>query len=474
MAKKFIRDVSSSTIQVVVNQVLGLAIFYILSKYLSKEDFGELNWSIAVVSTLIILVGLGLEQIVLKRVAIKSNHVLATRVFIFHTLLSSLLFFSVLLILTLLLGSVYHRWFLFPGIAVSALVTYLSSPFKQVANGREKFQYLAIMSLAGNVSRSLLLALTIVFFSLSLYNIVIIYIISALIELLISIIIVSRKLKQNILPAWNKQEFLSLIKESFPQLGVLIFDSALARIDWIMLGIFSGAVATAEYSFGYKVFEISRLPMLIIAPVLLPKLSRYFIQHKMDSNQQNSLQLLLRLEAIIAMIIPIALNLCWVPLVSDVTDNKYGPNNRLVYLILSFSVPMHYLTNFLWTMAFAQRQIRLTFYITVAVSVSNILLNFILIHFFGTTGAAIAFTSSTLLQVVLYKKFVDQRLFKVEIADFIVCMGCAILVVLIMNGLEINYFIKSIMGVLAYLLVVLALRIIRWREIRKFQVLLAR
>ena len=89
MAKKFIRDVSSSTIQVVVNQVLGLAIFYILSKYLSKEDFGELNWSIAVVSTLIILVGLGLEQIVLKRVAIKSNHVLATRVFIFHTLLSS-------------------------------------------------------------------------------------------------------------------------------------------------------------------------------------------------------------------------------------------------------------------------------------------------------------------------------------------------------------------------------------------------
>jgi O-antigen/teichoic acid export membrane protein len=474
MAKKIIRDVSSSTIQVILNQVLGLAIFYILSRYLSIEDFGELNWSIAVVSTLIILVGVGLEQIVLKRVAIRNDHALAARVFIFHTLLSSLLFFSVLVILTLLLGSVYHRWYLFPGIAISALITYLSSPFKQIANGKEKFQYLAIMSLAANVSRSVLLALTIAFFSLSLYNIVLIYIISALIELLISTIIVSRKLKQNILPVWDKREFLSLIKESFPQLGVLIFDSALARIDWIMLGIFSGAVATAEYSFAYKVFEISRLPMLIIAPVLLPKLSRYFIQHKMDSVQQNSLHFLLRLEAIIAMVIPIALNLCWVPLVSDVTADKYGLNNRLVYLILSFSVPMHYLTNFLWTMAFAQRQIRLTFYITVAVSVSNILLNFVLIRFFGTTGAAIAFTSSTLLQVILYKKYVDQRLFKVEIADFIICVVCAVVIVFVINRLEINYYIKSIMGVLAYLLIVFALRVIRLQEIRKFQVLLAR
>jgi O-antigen/teichoic acid export membrane protein len=189
--------------------------------------------------------------------------------------------------------------------------------------------------------------------------------------------------------------------------------------------------------------------------------------------QQNNLHFLLRLEAIIAMVIPIALNLCWVPLVSDVTDAKYGLTNRLVYLILSFSVPMHYLTNFLWTMAFAQRQIRLTFYITVAVSVSNILLNFVLIRFFGTSGAAVAFTSSTLLQVILYKKYVDQRLFKVEIADFIICLVCAVVIVFVMNRLDINYFIKSTMGVLAYLLIVFALRVIRLQEIRKFQVLLA-
>ena len=474
MAKKFVRDISASTVQVLLNQIFGLAIFYLLSKFLSKEVFGELNWSIAIISTFILVIGMGLEQIVLKRVAIRKNPIMAARVFIFHTLLSSFLFLMLLLILWIVTPRFFEKHYLLMGIAAASVITYLASPFKQIANGNEKFFYLAIMSLASNLAKTILLVLLISFSTLQPRNLILIFVLSSLVELLFSALIIYKRLKQPILPLWSKREFKALVKESFPQLGVLIFDSALARIDWIMLGIIAGVVATAEYSFAYKIFEISRLPMLVIAPVLLPKLSRYFLQGNLPDSKKEELRLLLKAEAIMAVMIPLVLNLAWVPFIPMVTDNKYGEVNELVYLILSCSIPLHYLTNFLWTMAFAQQQVRLTFFITICVSTSNILLNLALIPSLGTTGAAIAFTTSTVLQVILYKRFTNQAQFSVNITDFIICFITAGLIVFILRRLEINFFLKSIAGLSAYLLVIFLLGVVKRREFKGLQILFAK
>jgi O-antigen/teichoic acid export membrane protein len=48
MKKKFIRDISANTLQVIINQVCGLVIFYLLSIGLDKNSFGEINWTLAV------------------------------------------------------------------------------------------------------------------------------------------------------------------------------------------------------------------------------------------------------------------------------------------------------------------------------------------------------------------------------------------------------------------------------------------
>jgi len=42
--KKFIDDISANSLQVIINQCCGLGIFYVLSTYLDKNDFGEINW----------------------------------------------------------------------------------------------------------------------------------------------------------------------------------------------------------------------------------------------------------------------------------------------------------------------------------------------------------------------------------------------------------------------------------------------
>ncbi len=67
--KKILIDISGNTIQVVATQFFGLLIFYFTSKYLSKNEFGDLNWSTALASTVIALASLGLDLVFVKRVA---------------------------------------------------------------------------------------------------------------------------------------------------------------------------------------------------------------------------------------------------------------------------------------------------------------------------------------------------------------------------------------------------------------------
>src|SRR5690606_3456725 len=69
MSRKLISDISASTMQVILNQSLGLVIFFITSRYLDKAVYGELNWSLAVLTFVTTILSLRLEQIVVRKVA---------------------------------------------------------------------------------------------------------------------------------------------------------------------------------------------------------------------------------------------------------------------------------------------------------------------------------------------------------------------------------------------------------------------
>ena len=92
--KKILIDISGNTIQVIATQFFGLLIFYFISKYLSKEEFGEYNWSIALGFTIISIASLGLDLVYVKRIASGYDRVQTTGIHFFHSIVVSLLFFN--------------------------------------------------------------------------------------------------------------------------------------------------------------------------------------------------------------------------------------------------------------------------------------------------------------------------------------------------------------------------------------------
>lgn len=403
MTKKFINDISANALQVIINQLCGLLIFYLLSTFLNKNEFGEINWALAVLLTSFNVLSLGMDQLMVKKIAAGNDVGKIFSTYVTHVVIAGSGFYAVLFLSHLLFNNFFAQHQLLLLLGIAKLMLFFSTPFKQLATGLEKFRSLMLMSICSNIVRSIALIILACMNSLDMFSVVIVFIAGDAIEMMIAWLIAIRFLKVPFRIRLDRNAYKQIIRESLPQTGVVIFTAAIGRFDWILLGILASSTILAEYSFAYKVIEMVSLPLLVIAPMLIPRFTKIFQgQNQVAATKLADIQVLLRIEMIIASLVAMALIICWVPLIDWITQGKYGTVNRYTIIILSIGMPFLYLNNFLWTIHFATGALKTIFYIFLFTFLINIAGNFILIPYFKGEGAAIAYTSAVVLQAVLF------------------------------------------------------------------------
>ena len=413
---KLIKDLSANGIQIIVNQIIGLVLFYFSSTYLLKESFGHYNWALAVGSTVIAILSFGLDLIVVKRVASGKEAREVVGMHLLHVIVSG----AIALIFLLLFYAIYEgdngegRLNILLPVFVYLVIGNVANSFKLCLNGLEAYQSLAVVLVTANVLKLVGVALLFFIGHFGLDEMLLVYVLASIVELFLAAVFANKNFDRAIRPRINWGAYFELVKEALPQLGVVLFDSALARIDWILLGLMGTAIATAEYSFTYRVFELSKLPLLILSPILLTRLTKLFgLGTERDLQKEKDVLAYFKLEMIVMMVIPIVLVQVWSPLVDLITHGKYGAVNEVTYSILAICVPLHALINFLWTMAFVKGMLKPIMWITVVSSLINIVANLILIPKFSAVGAAVAFLISTVVQTILY--FVLYRKMEIKL-----------------------------------------------------------
>ncbi len=406
MKKKFIHDISFNSLQVIINQLCGLVIFYILSVNLIKNDFGEINWSLAVLLTIFNMLSLGIDQVVIKKIATQDNVAVIFPAYAMHVFFSGLLFYALLLIGNLFFRDFFQTHQILLALGIGKLMIYFSTVFKQLATGMGRFKNLLYMSVCSNILRSIALVIFAFLHLLSMEIVIIIFIAGDLAELLLCLLITKYQLKFPVKYRWDMKNYMDLVKESLPQLGVSVFSTAITRMDWILLGLLSSNIILANYSFAYKVFEAASIPLLIIAPVLLTRVSKIFQNGgEITSGQKNKLLILLRFEIIIACLVALILNILWIPVIDFITDNKYGTVNKYIILILSVCMPFLYFNNFLWTISFALGNLKKIFYISLICFIFNLIATVVLIPFIKGEGAAAAYLFTLFIQAILFFRY---------------------------------------------------------------------
>lgn len=435
MKKKPGQNLSFNALQLMLNQVCGLAIFYILSAGLDKNAFGQLNLALAVLLAAFNILSLGIDQLMIKKIAGGAAAGDVLPLYIFHVLFTGIFFYGMLWLAACFfpVAGTYHLILL---IGIGKLLIFFSTPFKQVANGMERFKLLAIMSVVSNCIRSIFLLASVLLHALSFKVIALIFIGGDLAELLVCIFLFKQAVQAPLAVKWSRQSYLQLLREALPQAGVVVITSALARFDWIFIGLILSAVKLAEYSFAYKVFEIASFPMLAIAPLLIPLFTRLFQQPNVDGEK---LKFLLRMELIVAALVALLLNVCWTPVVDMITAGKYGLVNAKTIFILSLGMPLLYVNNFLWTINFTQGRLGLIFRSFLVTLLVNVAADILLIPFYHNEGAAAAFLLGTLAQTLFYIRINTVHELRQIWRPLLFCTAAALL-----SGLTSNLFLPNL------------------------------
>lgn len=429
MKRKIIHDLSASAIQVALNQVLGLTVFLVCSRYLQKPVYGELNWSLAILTFLFTALSLRLEQVTVRKIAAGEDAGKMLTLFSGHTIGAGLFFYVALIVAGWLLPSFFGQHDILPLLAISQLLSFFSLPFKHVANGKEAFGLLAVMSSVANSIRTVWLLLVLLFSQLTLGTLLLVYIVSSAAELLFCLFITRYRLMTRISLRWRIKDYSALLKESLPQVGAVLMNAAVARLDWILLGLFSSALITADYSFAYRIFEICPVPMLVIGPVLLARFSRYFSTNDETSLLQKKelLAFFIRYAMIAATALSLLLNMVWTPLVDNLTQNKYGASASTIFLLLSFSIPFQYMINLLWTIHFAQNRLKLVFRVTSVTCLVIACGDLLAIPLWNATGAAVVYLIATIVEYILYLRVSVLLKIKESWRSLLICIAIAVL-----------------------------------------------
>lgn len=423
MSSNNLKNLSANALQLVANQVFGLVIFYILSTTLSKDSFGQINLALAILLSAFNILSCGIDQLIIKKIAAGDNKQSALSLYITHTLFTGLAFYGILLTGLFVFPhppTIYNLLLL---IGIGKLMTYLSTPYKQAANGLELFKLLAWLSIISNFVRCILLIIFLILHKLDLYTIVAIFIIGDTLEFVLGVPLFKKWAKIPIAIKWDKTNYIKLVREALPQIGVVLITSSLARFDWIFIGFILSAVKLAEYSFAYKLFEIATLPLLAIAPLLIPRFTKMF---KQDGVNADGLKFLIRMEMILAAFTVLLLNICWAPIIDWLTHGKYGSVNINTIFILSLCLPLLYMENFLWTIFFAQGRLKMilnAFIVTLAVNIAG---DIILIPIYKNEGAAVAFLLACIAQIIFYLSKNTLPELKKIAQPLIICTACAL------------------------------------------------
>lgn len=445
----------SSGLQAIAIQIIGVVFFLITARFLPKSELGLFNWSNAISTFVIIIVGLGLEQSVTRRIAMSKNADWVVSVYFIHTILVSAVTIMVIFFLRLFLND--EKLSILPYVFIGQAVLYLASPFKQFLNAKERYTPYGVISTISNLAKIIIAVILIITQSFDINKVIYTIIGCSAFELMALYFYVKAKMQWQFI--FKRSAYFKLVKESIPLYISAIFDSSLSRMDWILLGFLSTGVITAEYSFAYRGYEVAKLPLQIIGLVILPKFIRFFPnEFALSEERKKDIHNFLSLELFFAFLIILSLNIIWQPWISYITNGKYGSSNALIFFIVSLCLPLHFFINMLWTLCYAGKKYKQISSITIFIAIINIVLNIALIPFWGGLGAAIAYLSATFIQAIAYYYIIYKSLMHFSFTRFISFLAIGVAAYFISTFATQIVFARVLIAIVIYLLLSVLLK----------------
>ncbi len=382
----------------VIVKTLGLVWLAIIARHLGDEDFGRLTYSFSLASLVGIIVEFGFSPVIVRAVSRNPKEAgrylsntlslrLGLSIFTVPATIAISLFTGAT---TSTLGPVWIA-----AIATSAAGIYAIS--NSIFFARERMEFPAIIMVV-----SKLLAITVGLWVVSrgagIVWVALVFLLEALLNLVLSVIIVRRQFALPYVPRLELPFCRKLLRAALPfalaqALGLVYF-----KIDVVMLSAMKGSQVVGWYSAGYRLLEgLIYLPAAFITAIY-PTLSRL----KTPSPEKLRTTVERSWEFIIAFALPLALGLALTGdrIVPAFFGEQFLPAIPVLHWI-GASLFFVFINNYLGVLLGAIDRQGVHFYASLAGVILNVSLNLYLIPRYAHIGAARATLITQLLLTIL-------------------------------------------------------------------------
>ncbi len=260
----------------------GLMFFLtiLIARYLGSEGFGRFSFIFAFVSLFAIISDAGLSTLTTREIAKNKKLVrkFISNIAILKVLLGSVTFGLVILIGHFIGETVESRWLVYL-FGIYIVINSFNEFFIGVFRAFEMMQYETISKIIQGLAL-LTLGASVIILNYSVYWIVISYIIASLITLVITLILVNKK----ITTFWAKIDlgfWKNLLRMSWPFAGAGLLSLINFNFDQVLLGVYNYMIELGNYVASYKIINLLILIISFFLISLFPVFSRIRNKNKL-------------------------------------------------------------------------------------------------------------------------------------------------------------------------------------------------
>ena len=463
----------NSIIQIVgkvLMTVIGLVSIKILTFYLGKDNFGEYNIITNYLIFWTIVAEIGLNVFLTTEISTVSEEQASKNISNIFTLRITIAF------LVLTLSSILVWFFnysnevklLIPIGAIGAFGFSVSQVLVGVFQKHLRTDKLILGDLIARATLMVGMILLVVFSNISLFNIILIYTLSGILNL--AFVYFSALKYYKIKLSFDYQYWKYLIAEAIPLFIIVAFNLVYYRLDGIMLSVMKTPADVGLYGIAYKVLEIIiTFPGMFIG-LLLPIFAKYYFQDKkrFDDVFQKSFNLMLSI-AIPVTIAGVLLSDKIILLMSD--ESYLEASNALKYLFIA--IGCIFIGNLMGNVLIVSKHQRISMYISIFGAFLNIGLNLYLIPEYSFVGAAVA-TAITEFFVLIAYLFIAYKygsiLPKISKNIIWVLVASTFMGLAIYHNNNLNIFLQATLGFGIFSLIMLTLGIKNLKQLYKIDI----
>lgn len=455
-----IQRIAKNTIVLLISQIITslLGFIYIIytARYLGVEGFGTLSFALAFAGIFGIFSDLGLCSLATREISrdkSKTGEYLGN-LFLIKIILGFLTF-GLIAIAVNLLDYPFQTIMVVYILGISVIITNFTAILNSVFQAHEKLEYQSI----GQISNSIFLFVGIliaIYLGLNILGISLAYLIASFIAFLYSIIISLKKFDSPKFEInWYLWKFMFL--EALPLSLAAVFSVIAFRVDTVILSILDNNTAVGLYNAAYTLMQALLFVPIVFTTSIYPVFSKLY----KSSPKALNISYYKSFKYLSILGLPIAVGTTI--LAEKIILLIYGTRffeSILALQILIWTIPIIFLTYmFKWMLVSINKQ-NLLLKILLICMCLNIILNLILIPYYGYIGASLVTVVTEMISFIFSYYYLSKLVCTIQIRKimFKPIIASIIMGLFILYFVKINLFILILVAIIIYMGILICLK----------------